>query len=444
MMNLQTRFNRQEGKAMRKKDILHLCFQNLLRHKSRALLTILGVVVGCCSIVIMVSLGLGMQKAQEQMLAEMGDLTMITVNPAGGRGRKLDGSAVKKIEQLAGVEFAAPKMNLGYTVKVYAGNDKRYSAEYMPVVGMTREAMQKVGFKIAEGEYPADNIQEALVGEFFAYSFADSLRPEGSNVVDLYSMYHEDGTMGEPPESFFQALKEEITIEVIGTDKSVITSLKLHPSGRVKEDFVKGEETYQGILLPMEILEAFRREAAQKSGEALKTGEYSSVSVKATSLEQVGAVEKSIQRLGLRTSSMESIREPMKKEARQKQMMLGGLGAISLFVAAIGIMNTMVMSITERKREIGIMKSIGCFVQDIRTLFLLEAGCIGFFGGLTGIVISEGISLAMNQISGNMISVIPAWLNIFALLFSIFIGVGSGYYPANSAVKISALEAMKP
>ena len=66
--------------------------------------------------------------------------------------------------------------------------------------------------------------------------------------------------------------------------------------------------------------------------------------------------------MGYSTSSMESIREPMEKEARQKQMMLGGLGAISLFVAALGITNTMIMSISERTREIGIMKSLGCYV----------------------------------------------------------------------------------
>ena len=164
--------------------------------------------------------------------------------------------------------------------------------------------------------------------------------------------------------------------------------------------------------------------------------------------------------MGFRTSSMESIRKPMEQEARQKQMMLGGLGAISLFVAALGITNTMIMSISERTREIGVMKSLGCFVKDIRRIFLLEAGCIGFLGGIAGGILSYGISALMNFAAArsasdsldfmmgagaepSKLSVIPWWLAVFAVLFSVAIGVGAGYYPANKAVKISALEAIK-
>lgn len=97
---------------------------------------------------------------------------------------------------------------------------------------------------------------------------------------------------------------------------------------------------------------------------------------------------------------MESIRKPMERDARQKQMMFAGIGAVSLFVAALGITNTMIMSISERTREIGVMKSLGCFVRDIRKIFLMEAGCIGFAGGLAGVVLSFGISALMNLAAG--------------------------------------------
>ena len=432
---------------MRKNDILNLCFQNLMRHKSRAVLTVLGVVVGCCSIIIMVSLGLGMQKAQEQMLAEMGDLTMITVNSSSGQGArspKLDDRAVKKIEQIPGVVMTAPKMSLGnYTVKVYAGDDRRYVTDYMSIAGMDADAMEQLGFNLLEGSYPKKSGDGALVGQYFSYSFQDTLRPEGSNIVDMFAMYNEDGTVGEAPEPLFGALTQNITIEVLDSKKNVAGSLKIKPTGRVKEDYTKAEESYQGIILTKEQMEGLLQEIMTKSGDAAPSREYSSISVKVEDLDQVAAIEKKIQGMGYRTFSMESVREPMRKEARQKQMMLGGLGAISLFVAAIGIMNTMVMSITERKREIGIMKSVGCYVKDIRVLFLLEAGCIGFMGGIIGIVISVAASIIMNRVSGSVMSVIPFWLMGGALLFSILIGVGSGYYPAGKAVKISALEAMK-
>ena len=108
---------------------------------------------------------------------------------------------------------------------------------------------------------------------------------------------------------------------------------------------------------------------------------YDNVSVKAESVEYVAEVEEAIQALGFAdTYSMESIRKPLEQQMSTIQMILGGLGAISLLVAALGITNTMIMSIYERTREIGVMKVLGCVVGNIRTMFLVEAGTIGFMG----------------------------------------------------------------
>ena len=129
-------------------------------------------------------------------------------------------------------------------------------------------------------------------------------------------------------------------------------------------------------------------------------------------------------------------------------------------VAAIGITNTMVMSIYERTREIGVMKVLGCVVGNIRTLFLMEAASIGLLGGFVGIGISYLLSYIINRFAsqagviggimgmgmmgeGVNISVIPLWLVLLALVFSTFVGIISGFYPANRAVRISALEAIK-
>ena len=193
---------------------------------------------------------------------------------------------------------------------------------------------------------------------------------------------------------------------------------------------------------------------------------YSQVLVKAADMSRVSEIESSIKSMGYYTYSMESMRESMEKSARQVQLMLGGLGAISLFVAAIGITNTMIMSISERTREIGIMKALGCYVRDIRMLFLMEAGAIGLLGGIIGLIfsllISVGINLfAMGAMGGggitaqtilqaliggeevSRVSAISPGLMLFAIVFSVFVGLVSGYYPANKAVKIPALEAIK-
>ena len=178
------------------------------------------------------------------------------------------------------------------------------------------------------------------------------------------------------------------------------------------------------------------------------------------------SVEEEIKNAGYNTYSMQSVREELAKQARQIELMLGGLGAISLLVAAIGITNTMTMSVSERTKEIGIMKALGCYVKDIRLLFLMEAGSIGLIGGVLGLLFSFLVSIGINLysfgalggggITGEAllqamfggegvarISVITPGLVLFALVFSLFVGVFSGYHPANKAVKVSALEAIR-
>lgn len=443
---------------MSRKDILKICLQNLFRRKMRTLLTVLGVVVGCCSIVIMVSIGIGMKQAQDKMLSEMGDLSIITVTaPRTKEGAKLDQKMVKKIGELSGVEALSPKVSLGEVeAKIYAGSDRRFVLESATLVGMDIDSLAKLGYTI-ENLQKTKGKSGALGGEHFEYGFLDSLRPEGRNQVDRFSFSSGEGqaeTAQTKVKPYFDAFKTPLTLEIeIAEGKKI--SFPLNLRGKTKENFGKGFETSEGLILPLSELEAIKKAAGIK-GEKNKS--YETVIVKAKSIQEVASVEAAIKEMGLQTFSMETLRKPLEKEARQKQMMLGGLGGISLFVAAIGITNTMIMSITERTKEIGIMKALGCYVKDIRKIFLAEAGAIGLFGGVLGCIISLIISFGMNLAAANgglqgigdsfssnsaSMSVIPFWLLLFGTVFSLAIGLGSGYYPANKAVKISALEAIK-
>lgn len=450
---------------MRVKDLALLCLQNLFRRKSRTFLTVLGVVVGACSIIIMISIGVGMGETQDKLLSEMGDLTIITVSPAG-RGRKaakLNGAAIKSIEGIEGVEAVTPVLSSDLlSVKVYAGRDRRYVASYASVAGMDMQAMETLGYKLVEGAYPGKARGGALAGENLAYNFEDSKRPQGSNTVDLYDAYDDEtGELVDPPDPFFDIMRTPLELELSWEGEEKTTTYRLQATGRMKEDYGKGSETGEGLILPLNELRALMDQVRRQAGRGRWDGNYASAQVKAAAIDQVAQVEKEIRRLGFSTNSMESIRQPMEEDARQKQMMMGGMGAISLLVAALGITNTMIMSISERTREIGVMKSLGCFVRDVRRLFLLEAGCIGLMGGVVGIVLSYAISAVMNLVSaqapiasledamaalsavGSRTSVIPPWLTGFALVFSVLIGLGSGYYPASRAVRIPALEAIK-
>ena len=453
---------------MRKRDILHMCFQNLRRRKSRTILTVLGVFIGCCAIVVMVSLGFGTREAQEKMLAQMGDLTVIEVYPdySGSESAlKLDDAAVAAFEAIDGVELVMPKLSVNqFSVTVYAGLNRRYVADWSTVMGINMQGAEQMGYSLLEGQMPTEENQ-VLVGQYMAYNFRDTMRPEGYNRVDRYSGgWDEEGNLINVPDAYFDPLEVPLTIEI--TDGERTWSLDVEAVGMTVEDYNKGYETSEGLMLNIEDLQAFlnralAEQAAANPGGTQQELTYDSIQVKAESVGAVADAEAEIQKLGYSTYSMESIRKPLEEEAQQRQLLLGGLGAISLFVAAIGIANTMIMSVSERTREIGVMKALGCYVRDIRFLFLSEAGAIGLIGGIVGCIFSFCASVAINIVSWKhfswqnvllsitggeevtRVSVVPPWLLLFAIGFSVLIGLASGYYPARRAMRVSALEAIR-
>ena len=328
--------------------------------------------------------------------------------------------------------------------------------------------MRTWAYELVAGRYP-ESSDEVVVGQYFAYNFKDTLMPDGRNYVDRYT-WDENGNIDTEnvPDPFFDPLKTDVKMLLTSWDDSgnetTPYSVDLKVVGILKEDQGKGYETSDG-----------RDDGHQCAQVALiqdltgKTDtkfEYSSINVKAESLDAVPDVEQAIKDLGYSTYSMQSMRDELNKQTRQIELMLGGLGAISLLVAAIGITNTMIMSISERTKEIGIMKALGCYVRDIRAMFLMEAGSIGLLGGVLGLLFSFIISVGINLFSfgafsgGGVtwelikqaliggenvtrVSVIKPELIIFALVFSVLVGLVSGYQPANKAVKISALEAIR-
>ena len=172
---------------MKISDMISMCFGNLFRRKMRSILTVVGVVVGTCAIVVMISLGLGMNLQLENTLAQMGSrLTTISVynyrysGMGEGDAAVMDDKAVEQMQNLPGVEVATPIYSPGLQARIYTGKDDRYQMELWDITGMYAKAMPKMGYTLLEGEYPTGPQTEkkkpiyVVVGEYTGYSFQDS------------------------------------------------------------------------------------------------------------------------------------------------------------------------------------------------------------------------------------------------------------------------------
>lgn len=190
-----------------------------------------------------------------------------------------------------------------------------------------------------------------------------------------------------------------------------------------------------------------------KAGKPLKEFYYTSLKVKADDMDHVNEVADVIRNMGYNVETNAEYLDSMKSQFAVVQAVLGGIGAVSLLVAAIGIANTMMMSIYERTKEIGVMKVLGCSLKNIREMFLLEAAFIGLLGGIAGNILSFVMSAVINVVVGNSgvlstgtdsnISYIPWWLVLMSMAFAVLVGVLAGYFPAKRAMKLSPLAAIR-
>lgn len=436
------------------KDKVLMCFSNLYKRKVRTVLTTMGVVVGTCAIVITVSLGIGMQKSQEEALAQMGDLTIITIQGYGisPDQQQLDDKVLETIRSYDHVVALTPAYMPSEWGAVYLESGKfRYDGM---IYGVYLNDLEALGYTFMEGEFPAEGFREntVLFGSSAVYDFYNTKKNSNNRVFE-----------GSGKDPLVDVMEDKINFVIRTPDdyKKRKPEFEAECYGILAEDWNKRPSPSWSVFMDINYLK--KLEAQYNKINKIKVNKdavtsYETVSVKVDDMNNVAEVEEKIQELGFQTYSMESVRKPMQEKARKDQMMLGSLGAISLLVAAIGITNTMIMSIYERTREIGVMKVLGCVISDIRSVFLMEAASIGFLGGIFGVIISYFASFLINhfgatggsedifmmlQGGGATTSIIPLWLVISAIIFSTLIGLLSGIYPANRAVNISALAAIK-
>ena len=474
-------------------DLFALSARNLARRKGRTALTVIGVAVGTCLIIVMISFGLAMNQANEEMLASWGDLTQIEVYGGGSGyavfigGTAVGGSSderavlnddmIQSFRQMDHVVTATPFYQ-GYSLNgtITTGSSGRYSASVGNVVGVYSDAMEAMGFTLASGSWLADgsygrDVIPVLVCEQTGYNFEDTRKSYSS--PNRYRWYGQTDALGNLLPPFVDVEKDDMTLTLTNgdTENPKEKSYKLKVVGSIVPDTSKGWWTQSSFIMRIQDLKALTKEyedlAKVDTGSSGST--YDTVYVKVDDMDNVDEVDKAIQDIGFSTYSMTQQREAMQEQVNQLMMILGCLAAFSLLVAALNIINTMTMAIYERTREIGIMKVLGCALGKIRSMFLIESGFIGLIGGVVGVVVSLLVSFVLNNLSlilalfggsgdmsgilsslggfymggGSAVSVVPVWLVLMALAFSTVIGLVAGILPANRAVKISALEAIR-
>ena len=435
---------------MNRRDMIDMALRNLWKRRLRTALTVLGVVIGTASIVVMVSIGIGMNKGFASQLENWGSLQVIDVYPSGGmeydketdpmkqtkKQDELNAKAVESFRQMEHVEAVSPVIN----EYLYLVTGKLVADA--SIIGIEPGAMTALGYQVAEGRALTEEDSKAIVVggsvEFYNPKLSWEMR---------YS--------SEPPK--VDVLNEKLSLTwdwnygTRNADKS-IKPIKVEAVGTLPAD---GNNSWS-IIMPIKELENLQKEKKKweesqsegnTSSNSRKSKEYERVMVKVDEIDNVQKVQQQIKDMGFRASSLTDQLEAMKETTRMLRLVLGAIGAISMVVAAISITNTMVMAIYERTKEIGIMKVIGASLKDIKGLFLTEAAFIGFSGGIIGIIVSYGASFLVNFVAqrqgSTMQSAIPIWLALGGVAFSTAVGVIAGYLPAKRAMKLSALMAIK-
>ncbi len=439
---------------MRIRDLFIMGLKSLSRRKARTILTVLGVVIGSLSIIIMISIGYGMENNFESQIMQQGGLTTIRVNTNGiitdedgnyvdSKQQVLNDNLVEQIKKIDHVRAVSPVIRV--SANLFSGKYQGWA----DIMAMDKETFAAFDFPATEyGSYPSEEDNTQIIFGFnMPWEFYDySSRMGKSYMVDLqkdklelqFSNYAPD-----PKKKPFKLPLKNIT-------KLTQTNGDIDYSIYMDVNYLK--EIYRKFCNTLSLEDRKR---------ALKTiQEYQQIILNVDNIDNVIEVQDKIDELGFKSSSQMQYLKPLQNASKTLQMVLGALGLVAMVVSAISIANTMVMSIYERTKEIGIMKVLGCIVTDIRKLFLFEAATIGLFGGIIGIILGYIASWVINKfgapifsalMSGNYMydmtnakfSIVPIYLPIAALAISVAVGLISGYFPARRATKISAIEAMK-
>lgn len=425
-------------------ELLTLVLENLSRRKGRVVLTAIGVIIGTAAVVLLVSLGVGLQKNAASQLGGIGDLTKIQVYPVYGEpdpsgqpasGSLLTDDTVAQIQGIPGVTAVVPQDYLqswGYLTVGRAQGSGQF-------IGVGTNDLSNLGVRAQSGSLEIKK-GTIVVGSAILTSFYDPYAPPVDGVPEPIEL-----------------LDKQVTITLVkwSTDGTEIhKTIRATVSGIIAET---REEPDYSIYFPLDELAGYNTWILGQPIDRAEVG-YPNIVVRASSIDEVLDVADQITTLGYQAYTPQSFVQGINGFYTVLQVIFGGVGAIALLVAAIGIANTMTMAILERTREIGLMKAVGATNRHVLSVFLGESAGIGFLGGLGGVLLGWGLGQVANvfvmaYLAGQSIETgapppsvavsTPIWLPVFALIFATIVGLLSGLYPALSAATLSPIRALK-
>lgn len=394
---------------------LKLAFRNIKQKKWRTMLTAFGASIGIGGIAIMVGLGIGVQNKVTNELDQIAEKNIVAVQENSEGSKKISDVSITKIKNIDGINAIYPSYNLEGNISIKSGEVN------VPIL-MLQPKEYKGDFdtkNLIEGEYPKNSEKSMLISE--------------STAKDIYG--------------------EKIKYKNI-LGKKLKTNIKTLTNSRSHNKTVESTLSISGIVkdgpfgLPITYIPY--NEAKKINFKSSSNNDVYSLSVIPKSPKDFESIQNKIKKMKLYVDSDEEQMKKINTYFRMAQSALGLFAGVSLVISSIMIGIVLYISVLERTREIGILKSLGARRKDIRRLFLSEAAVIGFLGGAIGVVGSYLISLSGNEIAKVILKKnyfklfdLPITLIIFCVVLSIVVSVISGFIPSNKATKQNAIDALK-
>jgi putative ABC transport system permease protein len=455
-------------------DLFELAVRNLRQSKLRNGLTTVGISVGVASLVAMLSLGVGLQQLATKRLAGSGMFdTVFVTSKQDFRGFDreqdqkdqhpenapvLDDAARDKMAHLQYVTEVEPEIRVMGEI-VYGGQ-----THYGFVTGLPMSARENEAFDNLQGKFFSRSDAEEVI---LLNDFAKELAPQnpkaliGQEVTLRYGEHQplaadsetsgrpqlsgeqSDGSNPKGGDSYgFSVVRKTQELKVVGiVDEEPYGGMRTVSRGR--------------IFLPVDLTAKLNMAEFSDMRSSLRGHgrTYMTLTVRVKDPAKVAQVQDAIKQMGFRTFSVLDATKSLRRFFTVLDLFLGIFGSLALAVATLAIINTLVMAVLERRREIGVMKAIGASDGDVKRLFFAEAGAMGFFGGVLGIVLGFAIGKAINlgtgiylhnhQLPAEAVWIMPPWLIGAAIVFSIVVSLLAGLYPASRAARLDPVQTLK-